>query len=158
MFEFFEGWRRRIGCGLLVMACVLTGGWVRSQVVFDWIIVQLGTRHLIHIQSNKSSLCFCWEHDSVWHLGRQYLPNWGTLDSSRDWIEPWGARWKLRFGPFRALITTTDQIEIAGLRVIGSYWSFIIPLTLLSACLILWKPRRRPGQSISCPNSLISAA
>jgi len=30
MGEFFKGWRRKTGVVTLVMACVFTGGWVRS--------------------------------------------------------------------------------------------------------------------------------
>ena len=35
MREFFKGWRRKTGCVMLVMTCVLAAGWVRSEFVRD---------------------------------------------------------------------------------------------------------------------------
>ena len=35
MGEFFKGWRRKVGCVTLVMACVFAAGWVRSLAIFD---------------------------------------------------------------------------------------------------------------------------
>ena len=37
MGEFFQGWRRKIGCVTLVMAFVLVLGWIRSFYVEDFI-------------------------------------------------------------------------------------------------------------------------
>lgn len=36
MREFFRGWRRRLGCITLLMAVVVTIGWVRSLFIGDW--------------------------------------------------------------------------------------------------------------------------
>ena len=44
MREFFRGWRRKVGCITLVMACAFVGGGIRSGVVFDRIAFAIGTR------------------------------------------------------------------------------------------------------------------
>ncbi len=35
MSEFFHGWRRKVGCGSLFIACLLMGAHLRSQVYAD---------------------------------------------------------------------------------------------------------------------------
>ena len=44
MREFFKGWRRKAGCGLLVMAIALTGFWVRGIVEPKCVKFQVGQR------------------------------------------------------------------------------------------------------------------
>src|SRR4051794_19488286 len=42
MRDFFKGWRRKLGCVTLVMACVFMAGWVRSIGISDWITLNAG--------------------------------------------------------------------------------------------------------------------
>ena len=71
MREFFHGWRRKLGCVLLVMAAVLTRKWGRHPI--------------------------CIETPTGWEM-------------SESWV--------------------------------FQHWQIAIALTLLSAYLILWKPRK----------------
>lgn len=38
MRDFFESWRRKVGCATLVMACVFAAGWLRSMSIADSLI------------------------------------------------------------------------------------------------------------------------
>lgn len=59
MGEFFRGWRRKVGCLTLVMACLTMGGWIRSLFRTDEVMIWEGdwigyyvssTPHRIHCQ------------------------------------------------------------------------------------------------------------
>lgn len=81
MPKFFHGWRRKLGCLTLLLACVFAVGWVRSPFIQD----------AIHIP--------CDDGDYFCEIGQQ---------------------------------------RISFIRV--PYWSIVIPMTLLSAYLLLSKP------------------
>ena len=140
MREFFKGWRRMVGCVALVLALTLMAGWIRSFRTEDIVLVPLS-----------------------WH-GR-YI----TMDSIRGEVElelcrsnkPSGSAsfqtWPLkpddesRPESFRFFMfdTTSGGTFDHGGTVISSYLIAFrysvatIPLTLLSAYLLLCKPRKR---------------
>ena len=37
MRDFFKGWRRKVGCITLVMACLLISGWLRSLQSLEFV-------------------------------------------------------------------------------------------------------------------------
>ena len=49
MRDFFHGWRRKAGCGALVLALVFTAGWIRSLVIKneEWSFTVAGHQHLV---------------------------------------------------------------------------------------------------------------
>ncbi|MDB5345631.1 MAG: hypothetical protein JWP89_4008 [Schlesneria sp.] len=55
MREFFRGWRRKTGCITLVMACVVTGLWVRTLFFSDQFCFAIGDR-LHYVNSGQSGL------------------------------------------------------------------------------------------------------
>jgi hypothetical protein len=59
MGEFFRGWRRKAGCGLLVMACVLGSLWTRSNTNFDSLRFAIGEDE--HRWSSSKDYGFAWE-------------------------------------------------------------------------------------------------
>ena len=111
MREFFHGWRRKAGCVTLALACVATGLWIRSYIVFDQLV--LAGNLLI---SNSGCLVWNW---SGWGTPELNLVDWYCEHAS-----PFSEEWY--FG--------TDGVRMP-------YWAVNIPLTLLSAYLLLWKPR-----------------
>ena len=98
MREVFHGWRRKVGCVALVVACVVTVGWLRSYYNQEELTVYRGQEsYLLHSRE-----------------GRLY------------WM-----REQISYGRFELGST--------------SYVSIVLPPTLLSAYLLLWKPRQRTG-------------
>ena len=126
MGEFLKGWRRKAGLVTLALACVLTAGWMRSYVVFDdqmSLDVPFGSPRI------------------VWSIG-------GYVCSAPD-------------GP-RATPIESDLPSILDMQirvgrptmadVVIPYWSLVLPLTLLSAWLILGKPRKvKPAADLKLP-------
>jgi hypothetical protein len=144
MREFFRGWRRKVGCVTLMVACILLCGWVRSRTKTDELRIYFSGMHPMVIHSTVESVAVTFPTER--HLGNKPFGLWWSTTepwpiSQRErppitWQESWEWRW---LG-----ITQIDKPYHKALAV--SYWSLVIPLTLLSAYLILWKPRKRSPQ------------
>jgi len=139
MGEFFKGWRRKIGVVALVMACVFIAGWVRSFSMMDFML-------LPSLQGNdprRLDRCLVsWDQCLVvLREGRRT----GSYISSR----PYGdlrdrlfnnpaLEWKWSGFGFGSGATKGAPLHSL---VAVPYWSIVIPLTLISAYLLLSKPR-----------------
>lgn len=141
MREFFKGWRRKVGCVALVMALALMTGWLRSQFVFDDFNIRAGTMNSFSIESKRQSLCFCWVQDNSESKSESEItiPFWMTHDPSIRGTE---VPLDQAVGEFRWLSNLSDEYP-RGIILSGPYWSVTMPLTLLSAYLLLWNPRQR---------------
>ena len=124
MGEFFKGWRRKAGLVTLVMVCLLTAWWMRSYVRVDVLLIQKSQRY----------------HNLGSHRGHLY------------WISP------RRTAPDAISWHSGDTEYARGLRndqvlpdTAIPYWSLVLPLTLLSAWLILVKPRKAKAATGSTP-------
>jgi hypothetical protein len=122
MREFFHGWRRKIGCLALVMACIVSVLWVRSLLIEDVVVFFNGFRHQTVDSLNGDVY---WDSQIEW----TFDPGWFTW-FTYDLRDP------------RLLEASLASWE-GGESMRIPYWSVAVPLTLLSAYLILWKPRRR---------------
>jgi hypothetical protein len=131
MREFFHGWRRKTGVVALVMACLLMGMWVRSLSVHDsfwW--MQGRKRHVLDLGA-----------------GRIYWQSW-IVHKSGEWC--WLCKSFESNQDERQFVDTTESRAARkrkGPRNTSRSMSFstlVIPLTLLSAYLVLWKPRPKP--------------
>lgn len=107
MREFYYGGRRTTGCALLITACVLMVGWLRSHILTEEIIAESSGDETYLIRSHDGALRFVYR--------------------------VWSARGGVR--------------EVEDLLI--PYVAIALPSVLLSAYLILWKPRQttRPGSS-----------
>jgi hypothetical protein len=94
--DFVGDWRRKIGCVLLVLACLLMAGWVRSHSTNDGFNI---------------GICRLESSDGMLELGSP------------------------------ALVEGVDTFCYVGILSIH-YWSIVMPLTLLSAYLLLGIPRQ----------------
>ena len=138
MREFFRGWRRKVGCLTLVMASVATCLLLRAQIQSDAIYFNEARANIL---SKRSSLIFVWSPSGN---------NDGTAVDWRSWkgkgTDPFEGResgWRMEIAGIQVgTYSVDDPVTIV---VIPDMW-VIIPLTLLSAYLILWKPRKRVNQ------------
>jgi len=160
MREFFHGWRRKAGCVALVMACLFMAGWVRSLSRID----------LLTLATWNSFWRLTIEHGVVELSRYQYTSGdppkslRGKNGRQNSWtseslVNPDGAIFS--YGNCQANLATADtKTEFCGFAYATRKWvaptfvvdtSFFvlqyrhvtIPLTLLSAYLILW-PGKRP--------------
>lgn len=135
MHEFFHGWRRKLGCITLVMALVIMAWWARSYVVRDVI---------------TTAPLFGKGHTLSSDVGELQWVSWRANSPRSQFPAGWrsqGLRYtklpKLRW--FRQVKFQMVTVSLAGTNAEGfatSHWLFVIPLTLLSGYLILWRPRK----------------
>ena len=143
MKEFFRGWRRKAGVVTLVIAVAIVTLWMRGQFAGD----------LVVIPGNRSGLTF---GTGYFGFGVQFdevkvTPqplSWRTFSKPTSTAIAEGDRynaaifgpdryWKWNFCGFQ--MEKVDSVR----RVAISHWILIVPLTLLSAYLIVWNPRKR---------------
>ncbi len=138
MNDYFKPLRRQIGVVTLVMACVFAAGWLRSGFVRDQIFIRTGSC-VYTFESVDSTLIWVrtyhWDHNnwddlSVWKVGKM-LPTKQIISEAYEL--PYT---QLRFG-FGAFENANRDVHYW----IIPYWSVPLPLTLLSAWLLLSKVR-----------------
>ena len=152
MGEFFKGWRRKAGLVTLAMACLLTCAWMRSYMIRECVCIpRRSSDH--NIESHGGGLHWYRDTPSIgnggirWHSESLSTP----LISGGIGISPislrrligkaeWGWRWAgFDFGVviIEGRISSVRRSDFC----IVPYWSLVLPLTLLSAWLILVTPR-----------------
>jgi hypothetical protein len=115
MRKFFHGWRRRAGCILLIMAITLAGVWVRGIVAPKTVEWPLGNQTLL-LTTNNGRLIWEWAN-------RHEIADEASLLSDQRRMSS---------------IANVDEHQ----RMLR-FRSPVLCLTLLSAYLILWKPRKQ---------------
>ncbi len=122
MREIFHGWRRKAGVATLVMACAVMGMWVRSLYCRDVFYVG-STWGSFHLRSTDGGF--------KTEGGFNKLDR---LDPQIGWIFEWET---YGFRPLTYVFGDYNTVDYGGIA---------IPLTLLSAYLILWKPRQQDSR------------
>jgi hypothetical protein len=155
MHTFFYGWRRKVGVATLVMACLFFVAWARGTSTFDRIGFAGSDSFLVFHFSNPT---FSYPGIYAYYgqvTDREYPPrtewislaNQYSLEEFREMREQHAVAqasdeaatqgyWKMELWLFAVGGVNT------GWEITIPYWSVIIPLTLLSAYLILWTPRK----------------
>lgn len=165
--EFRRGWKRKVGILTSGLACLFLVGWVRSLSEVDY--VQLITPKAVYsLHSNEFGLSWMkyedlpddrirvWEHfpqfqiRSDFHFQkstgvriRQKKP--GPLDGVRK-----GYRWHgcgFHFGQDPPKTFYSRRVT----KIVVSYCLVVIPLTILSAWLLLSKRRIEPASTLNKP-------
>ncbi len=141
----------------LLVACVFMAGWVRSLMNVDYIHFKLGASY-VTLASNQAGLW--WNtispRDPILTHDEQSLlkqvahspPHPGLhidfIENPLQYLEYWGweCEWRLSFGGFHlAEYYKHNFWRGMGLKfLIVPYSYIVIPLTLISACLLLSKP------------------
>jgi hypothetical protein len=156
MGEFFHGWRRKTGWVLLLMSTMFTAAWVRSlkiRDVYSWKF----TDSNVAIRSFDGG--FGWQRSTPSEnvsitgsiTGKEIplfdpwsgFPNYGG-DTATKFRWEWGG---FDVGWLSWPVPTLPPETGTFVMLIIPYWTFAIPLALLSAYLLLWKPRMREPQS-----------
>ena len=134
-----------MGIGALAVACVFMIGWVRSIIFWDeitFISPWWQGFNTVHTDGNGI----------IWHRvtgeGVGYIPGWLSGRSETPVSDPYFSSvaeiswlhqlWFLDFGVWM----WKGQLGVRAQFIRIPYWSIVIPLTLLSAWLLLSKPRQ----------------
>jgi hypothetical protein len=156
--EFFKSWRRKVGCVALVMALAAFGAWMRSHVKHDVVMLPSGNDIYcvesmwgqmefgrVTPQKNRRAVA-SWNSTDIsnanWnHLDENGNPEAVDYVSEMDLIE-----WRWAWGGFRFGAGSSPDYRTEDYQL--PYWSLTFPLTILSAYLILWKPRPQQPESL----------
>ena len=153
MKEFFRGWRRKVGVVTLIMALVLMVGWVRSFHLWDSVSVPTKYNGNIHTFTSR-------EGNLSW--GRSFDTN--GADACRNASFRFNStpaqslklvsvahldEWRFACGGFDFFKRDFPNQTLICWRF--PYWSFVLPLTALSAYLLLTKPRQSNQKKIDEP-------
>ena len=153
MREFFRGWRRKLGCVALVMALAVMGIWMRSRQINDRLFLnQASSRIQYSIDTVREGYCFerCnLSEGTTFIRDRRWISSvWDDNTASGRYSEVhwnWNA-FGFATGDFVLLGNSAAVFESNYLII--PHWICTSPLTLLSAYLLLWKPRPKPkGES-----------
>ena len=172
MGEFFKGLRRKVGLLTLLMALVFMGGWVRSRTKLDTISVN-PTFGQLYIWSGWEVICIRMVSHSEYENKRPVYWSWCDIRSTFEWRSVYapliggqdifelnameGIKFelmphqKMAEAIVRQFNTREDSLKDAiTLRL--PYWSITVSLTLLSAFLLLTKPRKSTQMKITEPS------
>ncbi|MDB5343331.1 MAG: hypothetical protein JWP89_1708 [Schlesneria sp.] len=129
--QFFHGWRRKLGGVTLLIACVFMAIWGRSAFKGDYLRRERGPVSHVFVSANGELKSLSWKSSGRLRgdeISLGLAP--GFLSKSYNATTEELGTSKVPFHEFRL-----------------QYWSITIPLTLLSAFLILSKPRKWVGIS-----------
>ena len=138
MGDFFHGWRRKVGVLTLLLACVLMGGWIRSLTSFEGVAIPRGSGMVSVFGSLLGNLV--WGRFDDASMNRIY---WESSPLPKSAVQPlafdqaYQVKWQFcGFGHAIRSVSTTIEAKYWFI----SYWSIVVPLTLLSAFLLLSNP------------------
>lgn len=149
MGDFFHGWRRKAGLTTLAMACLLAVAWMRSRVYGDFITFDRGDRTNQFLASFQGGIKWIRSsHESVVAptIPPRFLFSIRFVAESDESLQPifagqinTGWEWQWRGFGFVCGKAVVSGYIVSVWKV--PYLSLVSPLTLLSAWLILIKPR-----------------
>ena len=155
MGDYIKPWRRKFGVLTLVMACLFMSAWMRGLHTNDAITFGLDDQKRQRPEYTCCQLVF---GDGI-KLRRFKIKNasiglsngWKTYPSTRDafHLSRGKTTQKWQTLGFASEETTFANNHIITLSWAIPYWSIVIPLTLLSAWLLLNKPRKSYVKPIS---------
>jgi len=148
--KFFKPWRRRIGGVSLALACGFMLLWVRGISCVD-VVTYDGEFTEISLTCSRRGITF--ESETRPPKYPTEARGWAVdqFDES-GWYEPHfleieHAGYQLMGLQFYWTRTTDESI--GGTIAQIPHWAIVVPLTLLSAWLLLWQPRPNPRRPVT---------
>ena len=141
--SYFKPWRRKFGVLTLLLACAFMGLWIRSFRRGDFVttepVQRVSFRGRLFIQrlvdAKMSRFLFAYDSEDDRHTSDVY--------EDPHFAELWSWRW-CGFAAGTTAIKMAPDGTLSkwnSVQYLIPYWSIVIPLTSLSAWLVLSKPR-----------------
>lgn len=143
--NYFKPLRRKVGVVVLVMTCLMMIGWTRSATVFDSFDLPIGGIAASGVLSANRQIGLYFTTDKTEYRFPE-RPAW--KEHKRETFEAMfpkrlGYDWDWRYGQFAWLRNSSGRVRVLA----TPFWSIVAPLSLLSAYLLLSKPRQKPSAS-----------
>lgn len=140
MREFFRGWRRKVGCVTLAMALFWANEWSQSHLGGSMINLSR-TKRILSLHGRVMLVMMnSGDHIRPWIRSQN-----GDIDASAGNI--WSPEWRRTFAGMeigRDVYGNANQHVDNATWYRVPHWSVVLPLTLLSAYLILTPSRKQP--------------
>lgn len=154
MSNVFHGWRRKLGCITLLMALALTGLWIRSRSTLDEYHFGKQQQTSVIVASEKACLVLgrLWNSSPGVILGPYIEMDRERTISGGRIVHAADLEIESRRGSCGLELVKRYQQPPLSLKnikldlLIIPYWCIVWPLTLLSAWLLLSKPRQSGRQ------------
>jgi len=146
MGDYFKPLRRKIGVVMLVMACVLLAAWVRSGFVSDLFCIQNSETRTQVFVCHKGQLFWCGRLPSDFEQFHSIVPS--GADPLKLIMD--GHRWSWLGFQFVEGNLRGDATQPIVCWILP-WFPIVIPLTLLSAYLLLSRPRVAKPKAITEP-------
>lgn len=152
----FKPMRRKIGVLTLVMACVFMAGWVRSKSKFENLEIPLGETAYAYGVTSKGGGIDVYRVAGMEPAGEWiYSSRPAPLDENGHpkLATPWESHheieWRWDWAGFHVGVSRWNRMNWQIESCMIPYWSIVIPLTLISAWLLLSRPRVAKSNLIS---------
>lgn len=129
MLQFFNGWRRKAGVVMLVVACVLMVAWVRTTVMSDQLLLSIGGRtySIGSLRGGFFLVCADQPRDELW-----------------EWVTARDEEMRQNLGNLSLPEVLADEFSHPECHYLFAHYLWIVmSFTAVSAYLILGKPRKR---------------
>jgi hypothetical protein len=140
MHPFFLGWRRKAGVVTLVMALASMAAWIKSGTAGD--VVHISTRRHYHMFFSAAGRLYWWSMTNesgvcrvLWHDENTADELVGVLDKDRPKFQ--------------------SQVSLDFHERSFAYLNLTIPLTMISAYLILRPGHKQKTQTATQPERLL---
>lgn len=149
MSAFFHGRWRKMGAATLGLACVFTAAWLRSVSTADFVLFPTINKTNCQLVSSRCRLTLSFSGgDSFESAGWNSEPVYDGLPNGLEHPEWREHRWR-----FFGFDYSQEPISSHGwspliIEYTVPYWSIVMPLALLSADLLLIKPRSKLNQAV----------
>ena len=167
MGEYFKPWRRKLGLATLVLACVFAAGWIRCQAYNDYVDLSfdVADRNLGYeftSQRLENGYCAVGYYFNRFSpaSGNQWTCEYSALPQSEDSpMQFANMDWQMNSLGF-CIGRAADQQPrpnqaltiIAFSARLVPYYSIVIPLTALSAFLLIANPKTAKSTKLPEPN------
>lgn len=119
MYEYFHGWRRKVGWATLLAAMVATLGWIRSSVIEDCVVVVRSSR-CVTLVASRSRVAFV-----------------------TTTFAPMGAIWDSSPLSDSDMVLETEMLDPGRAIWTVPYWPVVLFLTLFAGYLIVAPSRKQ---------------
>jgi len=143
MGEFFKGWRRKAGCVILLVTFLFMVGWIRSLFWVDIVDLEkccwLGVLQTkVRLVSGSQLFALHGYDDTSWKMIT--IPDGRRFEVSNRFFD-----WSSREGCNLQIMSNSKNMH----PLVIQYWMPVLPLTLISAYLLLSKQRvAKPKKSV----------
>jgi hypothetical protein len=144
MTEFFKSWRRKIGIATLALASLFATGWVRSSVFEDFVI-RIAPDDIIGLTSHSRGISwtrFTPYESEQFKVGWRFYSIEQKLLGYGDAYNGYNVLWRWRCAGFDFGARQDDDYCKSLVDWTIPYWAVTIPLTITSAWLLLFRPRK----------------